>query len=71
MKIKQKRRTNGKCYKLDNIDFAFQRKNFNNIELSNIKSVQASLSKKEIVKEQAVIKAYESIKKLKKFGIKI
>lgn len=53
------------------IDIATQTKIFNNLELSNIKSVMTSLSKKETVKEQAFIKAYESILKLKKFGIKI
>jgi hypothetical protein len=53
------------------IDVANQTKIFNNLELSNVKSVQTSLSKKEKVKEQALIRAYESIKKLKKFGIKV
>jgi hypothetical protein len=52
-------------------DLAVQTKIFDNLELSNIKSVQSSITKKEKVKEQAVIKAYQSIKKLKKFGIKI
>ena len=40
-------------------------------ELSNVESVRNSLIKKEKIKEQAIFKAYESIKKLKKFGIKI
>lgn len=53
------------------IDVASQTKIFNNLELSNIKSVQTALSKKEKIKEQAVIKAFESLKKLKKFGISI
>lgn len=53
------------------IDVAGQTKIFNNLELANVKSVQTSLSKKEIVKEQTLIKCYESLKKLKKFGIKI
>ena len=53
------------------IDLANQTNIFNNLELSNVKSVQTSLAKKEKVKEQALIRAYESIKKLKKFGIKI
>lgn len=53
------------------IDVANQTKFFNNLELSNVKSVQTSLAKKEKVKEQALIRAYESIKKLRKFGIKI
>lgn len=53
------------------IDVANQTKIFNNLELSNVKSVHTSLAKKEKVKEQALIRAYESIKKLKKFGIKV
>ncbi len=53
------------------IDVANQTKIFNNLELSNVKSVQTSLAKKEKVKEQALIRTYESIKKLKKFGIKV
>jgi hypothetical protein len=53
------------------IDVANQTKIFNNLELSNVKSVQTSLAKKEKVKEQALIRAHESIKKLKKFGIKV
>jgi hypothetical protein len=52
------------------IDIAEQTKVFNNLELANVKSVQLSISKKEIIKEQAVIKCYESLKKLNKFGIK-
>lgn len=51
------------------IDIATQTKIFNDLELSNVKSVQTSLAKKENVKEQALIRAYESLKKLKKFGI--
>lgn len=53
------------------IDLANQTNIFNNLELSNVKSVQTSLAKREKVKEQALIRAYESIKKLKKFGIKV
>lgn len=53
------------------IDLASQTQIFNNLELANVKSVQASLSKKEKVKEQALTKAYESLKKLKKYGIKV
>lgn len=53
------------------IDLANQTKIFNGLELSNVKSVQTSLAKKEKVKEQALIKAFDSIKKLKKFGINI
>ncbi len=53
------------------IDLATQTNLFNNLELANVKSVQTSLLKKTSVKEQAIIKAYESIQKLKKFGFKI
>lgn len=53
------------------IDVADQTKIFNNLELSNVKSVQTSLAKKEKLKEQALMSAFESIKKLNKFGIKI
>lgn len=53
------------------IDVAEQTKVFNNLELANVKSVQTSLLKKEIVKEQALIKCHESLQKLKKYGIKI
>mgnify|MGYP000385868869 CR=1 FL=1 len=53
------------------IDVAEQTKIFNNLELANVKSVQTCLSKKEIIKEQALIKCHESLKKLKKFGIKL
>ncbi len=53
------------------IDLASQRKIFQNLELANVKSVQSALLKKQIVKEQALSKCYESLKKLKKFGVKI
>jgi len=53
------------------IDVAGQTKIFTNLELLNVKSVQTSLSKKEIVKEQALFKCFESLQKLKKFNIKI
>ena len=53
------------------IDLANQTNIFSNLELSNVKSVQISLAKKEKVKEQALLRAYESIKKLKRFGIKV
>ena len=53
------------------IDFAGQKNIFNYLELANVKSVQISLTKNEIIKEQALIKCYESLKKLKKFGIKV
>ena len=53
------------------IDLASQTKIFNNLELANVKSVQTALFKKETIKEQALIKTYESLKKLKKFGIHV
>jgi hypothetical protein len=53
------------------LDLANQTKIFNNLELSNVKAVQTSLAKKDNVKEQALIKAYQTIQRLKKFGIKI
>jgi len=51
------------------IDIASQTHIFDNLELSNVKSVKASILKKEVIKEQALIKCFDSIKKLKKFGI--
>lgn len=53
------------------IDLASQINIFNNLELANVKSVQIALSKKEKVKEQPLIKAYESLQKLKKFGVSL
>jgi hypothetical protein len=53
------------------IDVAGQTNIFNNLEFANVKSVQTSLSKKEIIKEQALIRCFESLQKLKKFGIKV
>lgn len=53
------------------LDVASQTKIFENLELSNVKSVHISITKKEKIKEQALIRAYESMKKLKKFGIEI
>lgn len=50
------------------IDLANQTKIFTIPELSNIVAVRNSLNKKENMKEQALIKAYESLQKLKKFG---
>ncbi|POR25298.1 hypothetical protein BWK58_06965 [Flavobacterium columnare] len=51
------------------IDLASQTKIFDTLELANLKTVQIALVKKEKIKEQAIISAYESLKKLKKFGI--
>lgn len=53
------------------IDLATQTKLFEYKELSNIKSVQSTIIKNGKVKEQALIKAYNSLKKLKKFGINV
>lgn len=53
------------------IDLANHTKIFNNLELANVKSVQIALIKNEKIKEQALIKAYESLRKLRKFGIKM
>jgi len=44
---------------------------FTNVEMANVKSIRISLTKKEIIKEQAILHAYKSLKKLKQFGIKI
>jgi hypothetical protein len=51
------------------IDIANQTKIFDNLELANVKSVQTALAKKENVKEQAILKCYNSISKLTRFGI--
>jgi hypothetical protein len=48
-----------------------QTKIFDNLELANLKSVQKSISKSEIVKEVNIVNALKSIKKLSKFGVKI
>jgi hypothetical protein len=53
------------------LDVAIQTKIFDNLELANVRSVQVSVSKKEGIKEQALIKAFESLKKLKKYGINL
>src|SRR5690554_275037 len=53
------------------IDLANQTNIFDNLELANVKSIQTTLSKKEVVKEQALLKAYESLKKLKRCSIRI
>lgn len=52
-------------------DVASNTKILDDLELSNVKSVQISLLKKEKVREQSLIKAYESIIKMKRFGIDI
>jgi hypothetical protein len=53
------------------IAVAERTKIFTSIELDNILSVRSSIVKKEGIKEQALLHAYESMKKLKRFGIKI
>ncbi|KMQ59403.1 hypothetical protein ACM46_20050 [Chryseobacterium angstadtii] len=53
------------------IDLANQTNIFTIPELSNIKSIQSTLVKNDQIKEQSLMKAYESIRKLKRFGINI
>lgn len=52
-------------------DLANQTKIFTIPELGNVKSIQSSLAKNEQIKEQSLMKAFESMLKLKKFGIKV
>jgi hypothetical protein len=47
-----------------------QTKLFDNLELSNLKSVHKSISKNESIKEINIINALKSVKKLTKFGLK-
>jgi len=51
-------------------DIGEQTKIFDNLELSNLKSVNKSISKNESIKEINIINALKSIKKLTKFGLK-
>jgi len=53
------------------ISIGEQTKVWDNLEVQNVKSFYNSLKKNEKVKEQSLIKCYESIKKLSKYGIKI
>ena len=53
------------------IDLANQTAIFTIPELGNVKSIQTVIAKNEKIKEQSLIKAFESLLKLKKFGIKI
>lgn len=53
------------------IALGVQTNTFTNIEAANVKSISSSIIKKEVIKEQALIKAYESLKKLGKFGVKV
>ena len=48
-----------------------QTKSFEYKELSNIKYVSTKILKKDSIKERGLLKCFESIKKLKKFGIKV
>lgn len=52
-------------------DLGEQTKIFDNLELANLKSVQKSISKNEVIKEINLIHASKSIKKIAKFGITI
>lgn len=53
------------------IELAKQTNVFTNIELGNVKSIQLALSRNEDIKEQSLMKAFESLLKLKRFGINI
>lgn len=50
-------------------DLGEQTKLFDNLELSNLKSVYKSISKDESIKEINIINALKSVKKLSKFGL--
>lgn len=49
------------------IDIGVHTKIFDNLELANVKSVMNSILKKELAKDQAILKAFTSIKKTEKF----
>ncbi len=51
-------------------DLGEQTKIFDNLELMNLKSVQKSISKNDIVKEINIVNAMKSLKKLAKYGQK-
>lgn len=53
------------------LDLGGQTKIFDNLELANIKTVYNTMLKNELIKEQALLKCYSSLLKLKKFGVKI
>ena len=53
------------------LDIGQQTQIYNNLELSNLKSIFNSFKNKEKPKEQSLIKAFESMKKVKRFGIKV
>lgn len=51
-------------------DLGEQTKIFDNLELSNLKSVQKSINKNESLKEVNIVNALKSLAKLKKYGLK-
>ena len=53
------------------IDLANQTKIFTIPELGNVKSIQTAIAKNEPLKEQSLMKAFESLLKLKRFVVKI
>ena len=53
------------------IDLANQTRIFTIPELGNVKSIQLVLSKNDQIKEQSLMKAFESLLKMKKFGLKV
>ena len=53
------------------INLADQTKIFTIPELGNVKSIQSAISKNEQIKEQSLMKAFESLLKLKRFGISL
>ena len=53
------------------ISIGMQTKVWDNLEVQNVKSFYNSLKKNEKIKEQSLIKCFESMKKLSKYGIKI
>lgn len=53
------------------IDLANQTQIFTIPELGNVKSIQSAITKNEQIKEQSLIKAFESLLKLKRFGMRI
>lgn len=53
------------------IDLANQTKIFTIPELGNVKSIQSAIAKNEPLKEQSLMKACESLGKLKRFGVNI
>lgn len=52
------------------IALSTQTKLFDNLELANVKSIQRSIINNENIKPASLVKAHESLKKLKRYGIK-